>query len=118
MNQQLIMSLPGLTPEELLFIQEATKELNEEQEKNFIMFYGTRRKDPQTIMICTIIGFVGVSGIQRFLVNQVGMGILYLLTGGLCLIGTIVDLINYQKLALEFNQRMVVEAVQMTRGVR
>ena len=118
MNQQLLMSFPGLTPEELLFIQEATKELNEEQEKNFIMFYGTRRKDPQTIMICTIIGFVGVSGIQRFLVNQVGMGILYLLTGGLCLIGTIVDLINYQKLALEFNQRMVVEAVQMTRGVR
>jgi TM2 domain-containing membrane protein YozV len=118
MNQQLLMSLPGLTPEELLFIQEATKELNEEQEKNFIMFYGTRRKDPQTIMICTIIGFVFVAGIQRFLVNQVGMGILYLFTGGLCLIGTIVDLVNYQKLALEFNQRMVVEAVQMTRGVR
>ena len=32
------------------------------------------------------------------------MGILYFLTGGLCLIGTIVDLVNHRSLAFEYNQ--------------
>lgn len=118
MNQQLLMSLPGISPEEMMFIQEATKELTDEQQKNFMMIYGSRRKDPQTIMLCTLLGFIVVAGIQRFMLNQVGMGILYLFTGGLCLIGTIVDLVNYQKLTLEYNQKMIVEAVQMTRSMR
>jgi len=37
------------------------------------------------------------------MLNQVGMGILYFLTGGLCAIGTIVDLINHRKLCFEYN---------------
>lgn len=118
MNPQVLMSLPGISPEEILFIQEATKDLQENQENNFLMVYNTKRKDPQTIMICTIIGFIAVAGIQRFMLNQIGMGILYLLTGGLCLIGTIVDLINYQKLTLEHNQKMVVETLQIVKGMR
>jgi TM2 domain-containing membrane protein YozV len=118
MNQQMLMSLPGITPEEMLFIQEATKELNDDQLKNFLMMYSTKRKDPQMIMICTLIGFLGIAGIQRFMLNQMGMGILYFFTGGLCLIGTIVDLVNYQKLTLEYNQKMIVEVLQMVRGMR
>jgi TM2 domain-containing membrane protein YozV len=39
------------------------------------------------------------------MIGQVGMGILYLLTGGLCFIGTIIDLVNYKKLTFEFNQQ-------------
>ena len=39
------------------------------------------------------------------------MGILYLLTFGLCYIGTIVDLINYKKLSLERNQEIIVQEV-------
>jgi TM2 domain-containing membrane protein YozV len=118
MNQQLLMSLPGITPEEMLFIQEATKELTEDQQRNFVMMYSSRRKDPQTIMICTLVGFLGFGGIQRFMIGQTGMGILYLFTWGLCWIGTIIDLVNYQKLTLEFNQQKVVEAIQLTRGMR
>jgi TM2 domain-containing membrane protein YozV len=45
--------------------------------------------------------------------NQIGMGILYLLTGGLCLIGTIVDLVNYQKLAFEYNRQIAAEVSAM-----
>jgi hypothetical protein len=43
------------------------------------------------------------------------MGILYLLTGGLCLIGTIVDLINYKNLAFEYNQKVAQEILMFTR---
>ena len=116
MSQQILMTIPGISSQEMMFINEAIKELTDEQQKNFLIVYNGRRKDPQLILICTLIGFIGAAGIQRFLLNQIGMGILYLFTGGLCLIGTIIDLINYQKLALEFNQTMVIESIKLARG--
>lgn len=117
MNQNLLMHIPGISHEELMFVGEAAKGLTDEQEKNFIMIYSGRRKDPQMILILTLIGFVGAAGIQRFMLNQIGMGILYLLTGGLCVIGTIVDLINYQKMTFDFNKKMIVESVQMAQTI-
>ena len=111
------MSIPNIGPQELMFIKEAIKDLNDDQQSNFLMVYNSRRKDPQLIMICTLIGFIGISGVQRFLVNQIGMGILYLFTAGLCVVGTIIDLINYQKIALEYNQKMVVESIQMAKNM-
>lgn len=109
MNNNLLLSLPGIESEEMLFIQEAVKDLTESQQKNFLLLYQGRRKDPQTIMVCTLLGFIVVAGVQRFMLGQVGMGVLYLFTGGLCLVGTILDLINYKKMTLEFNQKQVVE---------
>jgi hypothetical protein len=44
------------------------------------------------------------------------MGILYLFTGGLCLVGTVVDIINHKQLTFEFNQRMAMEAMGMVKG--
>ena len=44
------------------------------------------------------------------MIGQIGMGLLYLFTGGLCLIGTIIDLINYQDLAFEYNRKMILES--------
>jgi TM2 domain-containing membrane protein YozV len=99
--------------EEFMLLKQATKEMTEEQLKQFVMVYQSRRKDPQTILLVTLLGFFVVAGIQRFMTNQIGMGLLYFFTGGLCLIGTIVDLINYKKLALEYNQKMMFEAMQL-----
>lgn len=113
MNQNLLMSLPGIEAEEMVFIQEAIKDLNEEQQRNFFLLYQGRRKDPQIIMICTLLGFIVIAGVQRILLGQIGMGILYFLTGGLCLIGTIIDLVNYKQMTYAFNQRQVVECKMM-----
>ena len=44
-----------------------------------------------TAAICFFFGYLGV---HRFMKGDVGMGILYLLTGGLCGIGVIIDLIK------------------------
>lgn len=109
MDRNLLLSLPGIESEEMLFIQEAIKELDDEGQRNFLLLYQGRRKDPQTILICCVIGFVGVAGVQRFILGQIGMGILYFFTAGLCFIGTIIDLLNYKKLTLEFNQSQIVE---------
>ena len=109
------MSLPGVTTEELTFLQQATAELSENQKKHFYMIYTGKRKSPQDLLIFTLLGFFGVAGIQRFLVGQVGMGVLYFLTGGLCFIGTIVDLVNHKQLATDFNRKMAYESFQIAK---
>jgi TM2 domain-containing membrane protein YozV len=108
-------ALPGVTPEELGYIQQALSQLTENQQKFFYMTYTSKRKNPQDILIFTIIGFFCVAGIQRFVLGQTVMGILYLFTGGFCLIGTIVDLVNNKSLTLEYNQSMVYESFQMAK---
>ena len=70
------------------------------------------------ILLTALLGFVGLAGVHRFIVGQIGMGILYLLTAGLCFIGTIVDLINHKKLALEYNQRVARETLMMVGSFR
>ncbi|MDT3696342.1 MAG: TM2 domain-containing protein [Ignavibacterium sp.] len=95
--------LPTLEGEEMQYVQSLINDMTDTQAQQFAMAYSARRKDPTTILILALIGFVGVAGIHRFMLNQVGMGILYFLTGGLCAIGTIVDLINHRKLCFEYN---------------
>lgn len=107
--------LPELQGRELMLVQSLTKDYTDEQMMNFANVYRSRRKDPQLILLTALIGFLGFAGIHRFLVGQAGMGVLYLLTGGLCFIGTIIDLINYQDLAFEYNQRMANETAMLVR---
>ena len=114
-NNNPYMALPGITPEELGYIQQAIAQLSENQQKYFYMTYTTKRRSPQDMLIFCIVGTFLVPGLQRFIVGQIGMGILYLLTGGLCLIGSIVDLVNHKTLALEYNQKMVFESFQVAK---
>ena len=108
-------SFAGITPEEMAMLQSATTGLTESQTRSFQMIYTSKRKNPQDILLFTLLGFIGIAGVQRFITGQVGMGILYLFTVGFCYIGTIVDIINYKSLANEFNQRMMFESVQIAR---
>jgi hypothetical protein len=45
------------------------------------------------------------------------MGLLYLFTGGLCLIGTIVDTINHKQLCFEYNSQMARESLAMVHSM-
>ncbi len=51
------------------------------------------RKSKTVALILCILGFFGFAGFHRMYVGKVGSGVLHLLTGGLCMIGTIIDLI-------------------------
>jgi len=106
---RIINYLPEAELDEATFIDNMLKDKSDDDVKQFATLYRARRKDPQMILILAIIGLFGIAGIHRFIINQIGMGILYFLTGGLCLIGTIVDLVNYKSLAFEFNQKMAME---------
>ncbi len=104
--KNLLQLMPNLEPEEMSYVQSLVKEFDDEKINQFAVIYNSRRKDPQTILLLSLVGFLGVAGVQRFVIDQIGMGLLYLFTGGLCFIGTIVDLVNYKRLALEFNQKV------------
>lgn len=95
--------LPSLEGEEMTYVQGLINDMTDTQAQQFAMAYSARRKDPTTILILALVGFVGFAGIHRFMLNQIGMGILYFFTAGLCFIGTIVDLVNHRKLAFEYN---------------
>ena len=107
--------LPELSGEEMLYVQALIKDMDDEKARSFAGVYRSRRKDPQVILITALLGLVVLAGVHRFIMGQIGMGLLYLFTGGLCLIGTIVDLVNHQKLAFEHNQKMANEALSMVR---
>jgi TM2 domain-containing membrane protein YozV len=108
--------MPTLEGEEMAFVQELIKDMNDNQAQQFAISYMARRKDPSNILLFTVIGFLGISGIQRFVLNQVGMGLLYLFTGGLCLIGTIIDLVNHKKLSFEYNSKQAQQVSGMIRS--
>ncbi|MCK9282486.1 MAG: TM2 domain-containing protein [Melioribacteraceae bacterium] len=107
--------LPELTYEEQLFIQNIVKDMDDSKALQFATIYRSRRRDPLLILILTVVGFFGIAGLQRFFVDQIGMGILYLLTGGICFIGTIIDLVNYKQLAIEYNQKQAMQIIGFMR---
>lgn len=108
--------LPELEGDEAAYISKLMKPMNEETADRFARVYRARRKDPQIILLTSIVGFFGVAGVHRFIIGQVGMGILYLLTAGLCFIGTIVDIINYKNLAFEYNRDVARDAVSLIKS--
>lgn len=113
MTDHAFATLPGIEQEELLWLQELTRDYSIETRQRFLTIYQGRRKDPQVVLICCLIGLIGPAGIHRFLLNQIGMGILYILTLGLCLVGTIVDAINYRRLAWEYNKKAALESAAL-----
>ena len=113
MNQQLFSRLSNLSPEEFVLVQRITQNMTESQQQQFVSIYGAKRKDQQLLLILAILGFVGVAGVHRFLVGNIIMGLLYFFTGGLCLIGTIVDIINIKDITFEYNQKQALEAATM-----
>ncbi len=66
-----------------------------------ITLQATELKDPTTILLISI--FLGGLGIDRFMIGDTGLGVLKLLTGGLCGIMTIIDWFTISKKTKEVN---------------
>ena len=50
-------------------------------------------KNKLTALILCLAGFVGLAGLHRIYVGKIGSGLLYLFTGGIFFIGTVIDLL-------------------------
>ncbi|MBR2869875.1 MAG: TM2 domain-containing protein [Clostridia bacterium] len=73
------------------------------------MLYSLDLKDPTTNLIVSVL--VGSLGVDRFLVGDTGLGVLKLLTGGLCGIMTIVDWFLISKRTKEKNLQKFMNAL-------
>jgi TM2 domain-containing membrane protein YozV len=109
------MALPGITPEEVGFLQQAVTGLDENQQKSFFAIYSGKRKSTQDVLIFCLVGMFLVPGLQRFILGQIGMGLAYLFTLGFCFIGSLIDLINHKTLALDYNKKMAYESFQLVK---
>lgn len=85
-------------PEKIMYIKE---KLTAMDESKLIMLQTIDLKDPTTILLVSI--FLGGLGIDRFMLGDTGMGILKLLTGGVCGILTIIDWFTVSKKTKELN---------------
>lgn len=112
-ERKILIAIPDINPEEMMYVMNVVKGLKEDDLDQFLFLYKGKRKNTQEIMMMTLIGFLGVAGIQRFMIKQTGMGIVFLLTLGFCYIGTIVDLVNHKSLANNYNQQMALESAQL-----
>lgn len=116
-QQRIIMMFPDIESEELYTLQTLMQGMDEMQQQNFLAIYKGRRREKNLMLILTLLGFFGIAGIQRFLVGDIGMGILYFFTAGLCFIGTIVDLINISSITLKYNQQQAAETTNIVKMV-
>jgi len=50
--------------------------------------------------------FFGIIGVHKFYLNKFGMGILYILTGGIFLIGWLIDLFTIPSQVRHYNEEL------------
>jgi TM2 domain-containing membrane protein YozV len=113
---KVIKYMPELQGDEQLTIAKLMTEMSEEQADQFARVYRERRKDETTVLLTTLLAFVGIAGVNRFYLGQVGMGIAYLFTAGFCLIGTIVDIFNYKSLTNGYNEKQALDVSMLIQG--
>lgn len=87
-----------LPAEKIVYVKE---KLLAADESKFDQLAAVELKDPTTLLLVSI--FLGSLGIDRFMLGETGMGILKLLTLGVCGVLTIIDWFNIQKKTKEYN---------------
>lgn len=87
-----------LPAEKIVFLKQ---KLLEADESKFNLISAVEFKDPTTLLLVSL--FLGGLGVDRFMLGETGMGILKLLTAGVCGILTIIDWFTVQKKTKELN---------------
>ncbi|BAU56299.1 TM2 domain-containing protein [Mucilaginibacter gotjawali] len=105
----------GITMEEYSFLHHASAGLSQNQMQTFMLVYNSRRKNPNDILLATLLGFLGLAGMQRFMTRNYMLGGLYLLTFGFFGIGTLIDLITYKSIANDYNRHLAYECYQIAK---
>jgi TM2 domain-containing membrane protein YozV len=104
----------SVTPEipDYTQLEQLKQGLTENERMQLDMEVRDARKDPGTCTALACLGFIGVAGIHRFILGKTGMGLLMLFTGGLCWVGTIIDLVNMKKMVSQYNYEAEYRTIQ------
>ena len=92
--------------EKIMYLKDKLRTMDEEK---FSLISTIDLKDPTTLLLISI--FLGTFGIDRFMMEDIGMGILKLLTAGLCGILTIIDWFTISKRVKELNFNNVMALI-------
>lgn len=82
---------PAMAQSPQIVINNSNENSNQNQNINQVNVLGARAKNKWVAFFLCL--FLGVLGAHKFYEGKVGMGILYLFTGGLFVIGVFIDLI-------------------------
>lgn len=92
--------------EKIMYLKEKLKTMDDDK---FSLVSTIEMKDPTTILLVSL--FLGTFGIDRFMIGDTGMGVLKLLTGGVCGILAIVDWFTISKKTKDVNFNNVISLI-------
>jgi len=88
--------------------------LSDRQRAIFQSQYLSERKDPTLVLVLSVL--FGGLGVDRFMLGDVGMGVLKLLTGGLCGILWLIDIFTIMGKTNDYNRRKAEEIIVALRA--
>ena len=88
--------------------------MTDQQKMLFLSQYNGEKKDRTIALVLSIVA--GPLGVDRFYVGDIGMGILKLLTGGLCGVLFIIDWFLIMGCADDYNRAKAYEIAMTIRG--
>ena len=91
-------------------LQMMTKGMTDQQKMLFMSQYDSVKKDPNMILILSVL--CGYLGVDRFMLGDMGMGILKLLTGGCCGILWLIDIFTIRGKVNDYNRKQANEILQ------
>lgn len=107
-QQFLLMNANKFESSDYLILQQALANISPEK---MSLVYATELKDPQMILICSLL--LGGIGIDRFMIGDIGLGILKLLTIGGLGIWTIIDCFLTYRKARKVNFERIMAIIAM-----
>ena len=105
--QQYIMANAKFFPEGS--VNELGARLSKLSQNQFNAIQGIQLKDPMIMLLLSL--FLGGWGVDRFLLKEIGLGVVKLLTCGGCGIWTIIDWFLVMNKTREFNQKLVLDSL-------
>jgi len=85
-------------PEKAMYVREKLLAMPDDR---MALVSAVELKDPTTMLLISL--FLGTLGVDRFMLGDMGMGVLKLLTAGVCGILTIVDWFSIMNKTMEWN---------------
>ena len=92
--------------ERIVQLKESLSNISDEK---FSMVMAVELKDPTTMLLISL--FLGGLGVDRFMLGDTGMGVLKLLTAGVCGVLSIIDWFTITKKTKEMNFNKVMSLI-------
>ena len=83
------------------------KDLSDQQKMLFDSQFNSAKKDRSMVLVLSVL--LGYFGVDRFMLGDTGLGVLKLLTGGLCGILWLIDLFRIQEATDDYNRKKAQE---------